>query len=71
MTELIQKLIEKTETRLKEWLPCLEIIINWKWYKMPFESLERPKTTKQNFKEWQKNMKIFKILKDYYIKDEN
>ena len=56
--------------RLEKWLPCMDISVNNKIYKLPFESLVKPKflnwQNNKEIEEYEKNFKLFTILRKYY-----
>ena len=59
----------KVQRRLKKNLPCLKIMINWKERFLPFESLEKPKTsTSSEYEEYKEKLKQFEILTAFYRK---
>lgn len=60
-------LMRNISRRIKKGLPCLKIMIKWKERLLPFEWLEKPKATNEKaVKKYKKNLKRFKILKEYY-----
>ena len=61
-------LLNKTKNRMKSWKPCLQLMVNWQMRYLPFETLQRPKTTSPEFKIWQQNIKDFQILQEYFKK---
>lgn len=58
---------KQIKTRLKKWLPCMQIVIKGETRYLPFESLEKPSTTtNDNYEQWKEDIENFKILKAYY-----
>ena len=72
--ELI-KLKLKTQRMIKKWLSCMQMIIKWKIYFLPFtEMIEKPCITGNNFKlynERKEQQKQFILIKSYYENPRN
>ncbi len=67
------KLQSKTHRRLKKWLPCLKIIVNWKDKFLPFESLDKPSqynnlNYSEEYDEWKEKIRQFDLLVNFWKK---
>jgi len=59
---------KKTKTRLKNWLPCLQMYIKWKLRYFAFAWIDKPKVKPEFDLNYQKTKKEYNILKSYYEK---
>lgn len=67
-------LLGNAKRRLKNWLPCLKIMIKGKEIALPFESLEKPKTVwnkdglSPEYEKWKEKQRKFDVILKFYNK---
>ena len=69
----VLRIIRLARYKKNRWYPVMMMIINWKTIYLPFQTLEKPNLYQDNrnkveYEKWQKNIKDFQLLKEFYWK---
>jgi len=60
-------ILRKAERRLKNWLPCLKLIINNKEVYLPFEDIDKPKNNLQEYDKWKEKVRQLELVRNFYM----